>query len=147
MAKILAYTEHPDIIRRGGIISTIKNCCFVQSSHSYLLDVGGANLLPRILLPLCGPEELDAEVNFSWYGFLRIDLTELTIQDFESLPSECQLLDADKKRETDPRLRLILIETLILLCATLEGRKCLKENGVYRIVQVMHLTEPDEAVS
>ena len=68
------------------------------------------------------------------------------IQDFESLPSECQLLDPDKERETDPRLRLILIETLILLCATLEGRKCLKENGVYRIVQIMHLTEPDEAV-
>lgn len=70
LCKLLSFTEHPDIIRRGGVVSVIKNCAFVKESHPVLLapedeTVDGAcgmHILPAILLPLCGPEEFPIEV-------------------------------------------------------------------------------------
>ena len=90
------------------------------------------------------PKSLDAEVRES--ALIALAPTDPRKQDLEALPTECQLLGPDKKREVDPRLKLMLVETLILLCATAEGRGILKTNSVYRIVQVMHLTEKDETV-
>lgn len=51
------------------------------------------DLLPRLLLPLAGPEQFDDEDN-------------------EKLPLDLQYLPDDKKRESDPNLRLALIQAL-----------------------------------
>jgi len=83
------------------------------------------NFLPYILLPLCGPEDFD-------------------VDDMDKLPSELQLLPPDKKREADPSTRLMLVETLVLLCATRAGRDSLRENGVYEVIKVAHQVERDE---
>jgi hypothetical protein len=48
------------------------------------------------LLPLAGPEELDDE-------------------DMEKLPEDLQYLPPDKEREDDPDIRIMLIETLMLV--------------------------------
>ncbi|RUP45319.1 LOW QUALITY PROTEIN: hypothetical protein BC936DRAFT_148316, partial [Jimgerdemannia flammicorona] len=60
--KLVCFTEHQNIIRRGGVISTIKNVTFETLRHKALLDPTGINILPFILLPLCGPEEFDLDV-------------------------------------------------------------------------------------
>jgi hypothetical protein len=87
LSKLAVFTEHPNTIRRGGIATTIKcvcsalyrapvangtdplpppqkkrNCCFVKEAHKAILVENGINVLPRILLPLCGSEEFDLEV-------------------------------------------------------------------------------------
>ncbi|ELU43534.1 cytoplasmic protein [Rhizoctonia solani AG-1 IA] len=76
LAKLLSFTEHPDIIRRGGVASTLKNCAFHAPAHMAMLkpddemvtvppsnEAGkGMNLLSFLLLPLAGPEEFDLEV-------------------------------------------------------------------------------------
>lgn len=100
LSKLVYYTEHQNIIRRGGVISTIKyvsvysvgkfinlilisvnfgmptityryfnrffilqrNVSFDTQYHMILLDPRGINILPFILLPLCGPEEFDLDV-------------------------------------------------------------------------------------
>lgn len=51
------------------------------------------DLLPRLLLPLAGPEEFDDEDN-------------------EKLPLDLQYLPDNKERESDPNLRLALIQAL-----------------------------------
>ena len=48
------------------------------------------------MLPLAGPEELDDE-------------------DMEKLPEDLQYLPPDKEREDDPDIRIMLIETLMLV--------------------------------
>lgn len=51
------------------------------------------DLLSRLLLPLAGPEEFDEEDN-------------------EKLPLDLQYLPEDKERESDPNLRLALLQAL-----------------------------------
>lgn len=54
------------------------------------------DLLSRLLLPLAGPEELDDD-------------------EMEKLPDDLQYLTPDKKREADPDIRIMLMETLMMV--------------------------------
>lgn len=62
------------------------------------------DILPRLLLPLAGPEEFDED-------------------DMESLPVDLQYLEPDKERESDPDIRKMLVESIhqvaIVICAYL----------------------------
>ncbi|CAM0135438.1 Protein hgh1 [Umbelopsis sp. WA50703] len=127
ITKIQIFSEDRNIIRRGGTVSTIKNCCFETRKHDQLLDSDGINILPFILLPLCGNEEYDMD-------------------EFEKFPEEIQLLGDDKTREADPLLRLMLTEAILLLTTTRNGRDYLREKQVYRVVQRLHAQEKDDKV-
>jgi hypothetical protein len=74
------------------------------------------------LLPLAGPEELNDEEN-------------------DQLPIDCQYLPSDKKRESDPELRVMLLESITKLCATKYGRNYMRGNGVYFILRELHKWE------
>lgn len=65
---------------------------FIEN-HEKLLNPE-TDVLPRLLLPLAGPEEFDDEDN-------------------EKLPLDLQYLPSDKTRESDPSLRNMLLEILI----------------------------------
>lgn len=69
--------------------------------HEWLLNED-LDLLSRILLPLAGPEQFDDEDN-------------------EKLPLDLQYLPDDKERESDPNLRLALLEALtqVYFCLSL----------------------------
>ncbi|PVV01360.1 hypothetical protein BB560_004224 [Smittium megazygosporum] len=123
ISKIIVFTEYKEVIRRGGSINTIKNVCFAKDSHALLLDPKGINVLPYILLPLCGSDDFDLE-------------------EMDQMPEEVQFLPPDKQRETDDVLRLSLIESLILLCTERESREYLREKQVYPIVRQLHLAIP-----
>ncbi|KAF9114279.1 hypothetical protein BGX27_011257 [Mortierella sp. AM989] len=127
LSKIVCFTEHPNLIRRGGVITTIKNASFAVEHHPALLDEDDINVLPYILLPLCGPEEFD-------------------IDDMEGMPEDIQLLPPTKKREADAHLRETLLEGLILLTSTRPGRDYLREKKTYPVIQKMHLAETNEHV-
>jgi predicted nucleic acid-binding Zn ribbon protein len=157
VARIMVFTEHPDLIRRGGVISCLKNIFFIKSAHKLLIAppsvdsttsqhrdelLAGAlratsrppssiDILPYLLLPLCDGQEL----------------SKLDMEDQEMLPEECQLLDEGKRREKDSVLRLMLVESLLLLCTGLYGRQCLRERGVYIVVREAHLQEKDEKIA
>ena len=62
------------------------------ASHWWLLS-DQVDILPRLLLPLAGPEELDDD-------------------DMEKLPDELQYLEPTKTREPDPDIRKNLIEAI-----------------------------------
>ena len=103
------------------------------------------NVLPYILLPLAGPEELDLEVNSS-NGISGMPSHSYPFKDQEKLPAALQLLPDTKKREPDEILRLAHVETLILLCATRAGREYLREHGVYEVIRALHLAETVDIV-
>ncbi|KAJ7114125.1 hypothetical protein C8R44DRAFT_796352 [Mycena epipterygia] len=142
LAKLLAFTEHKDTIRRGGVASTIKNCVFHAPGHQAILSPDSVNVsvppstsvapgidaLPYLLLPLAGPEEFDLE-------------------DQEKLPDALQFLPPTKVREPDSAIRLIHVETLLLLCHTRWGRDYLRDHGVYEIVRVAHENESVDKIS
>lgn len=101
-----------------------RNVSFNVKSHPDLIQ---ANLLPRILLPLCGPEEFPLEES-------------------DSFPPEIQLMPDDKKREPDAAIRGIHVDVLLLWCGSAEGRQIMRDQNVYRVIQVMHKVEDDEEV-
>ncbi|KAI9508162.1 DUF383-domain-containing protein [Russula earlei] len=142
LAKLVFFTEHKDTIRRGGVSSLIKNCSFYMQGHQAILApesqsvlvppsnlaAPGIDALPHILLPLAGPEEFDLDAQ-------------------EQLPEALQFLPPAKQREPDAALRLIHVETLLLLCTTRWGRDHLRSHGVYEVMRELHEQETNDAVS
>ncbi|XP_063041797.1 protein HGH1 homolog [Engraulis encrasicolus] len=125
--RLLPYTQYEEsVLRRGGVVGTLRNCCFDYVHHEWLLS-DAVDILPFLLLPLAGPEELSEEEN-------------------EGLPVDLQYLPEDKKREEDPDIRKMLIETLLLLSATKPGRKVLKDKNVYPIMREFHKWEKEPDV-
>lgn len=123
------FTEHPNVIRRGGAISTLKTLCLLSAStDNHLLLVGEGedkvDLLPCLLLPLAGPEELSEE-------------------DMDGMPDELQLLPADKVREQDHYLRQQLVDTLLTLTTSRPARELMRQRKVYPIIREAHLNETD----
>ncbi|KAL2080062.1 hypothetical protein ACEWY4_023855 [Coilia grayii] len=125
--RLLPYTQYEEsVVRRGGVVGTLRNCCFDYVYHEWLLS-DAVDILPFLLLPLAGPEELSEEEN-------------------EGLPVDLQYLPEDKRREEDPDIRKMLIETLLLLTATKRGRQILKNKNVYPIMREFHKWEKDPHV-
>ncbi|XP_041348916.1 protein HGH1 homolog [Gigantopelta aegis] len=125
LQRLLPFTEFSDSkIRRAGIIGVLKNCCFETDFHEWLLG-DHVDILPRLLLPLAGPEEFDDD-------------------DMEKLPDDLQYLPPDKQRESDPDIRKMLIEAITQLCATRAGRKHIKDKNTYVIMRELHKWEKDK---
>ncbi|XP_028396543.1 protein HGH1 homolog [Dendronephthya gigantea] len=114
------------VVRRKGVVGIIRNCCFEYESHNWLLG-DDVDILPILLLPLAGPEEFSESDN-------------------DKLPLDLQYLDDDKKRESDPGIRKMLLECLLMLCSTKSGRRYIKEKNAYVIIRELHKWENDEAV-
>ena len=70
----------------------IKFAYFTAAYHDWLLG-DDVDILPRLLLPLAGPEEFDDD-------------------DMAKLPDELQYLEPDKQREDDPDIRKMLVEAV-----------------------------------
>ncbi|XP_053681390.1 protein HGH1 homolog [Anopheles nili] len=122
LGRLLPFVHHEgSIVRRGGAVGLLKNVCFDSSVHEWLLSED-LDVLPFILLPLAGPEELDDETN-------------------DRLPVDLQYLGPDKKREEDPDVRKMLVESLAQLCATRKGRVYLRDHGAYEILRELHKFE------
>ncbi|KAI8819968.1 uncharacterized protein EV422DRAFT_93723, partial [Fimicolochytrium jonesii] len=127
LSKVVAFVEHPNRIRRAAAIATIKNTAFDPAGHELLLTDGELDLLPYLLLPICGPEEFSDE-------------------DMEGMPDDLQLLPSTKTREPDPKLRTALVETLLLLTQTRKGRDILRAKKVYPVIRNLHAAEQDDGV-
>ncbi|XP_023271986.1 protein HGH1 homolog [Seriola lalandi dorsalis] len=126
--RLLSFTQYQaSAVRRGGVIGTLRNCCFDYVHHEWLLS-DAVDILPFLLLPLAGPEELSEEEN-------------------DGLPVDLQYLPEDKKRDEDPDIRKMLVETLLLLTATKTGRQTLKDKNVYPIMREFHRWEKDVYVA
>ncbi|XP_078729669.1 protein HGH1 homolog isoform X1 [Lampetra fluviatilis] len=122
--RFLPYTQYEaSSVRRGGVVGTLRNCCFDHEHHEWLLGEH-VDILPFLLLPLAGPEELDEK-------------------DMEGLPIDLQYLPEDKQRENDPDIRRMLIDAIMLLAATSKGRQVLKEKNAYVILRELHKWEED----
>ncbi|KAJ5774660.1 Oligopeptide transporter OPT superfamily [Penicillium paradoxum] len=127
ITKLTVFTEHRSDIRRKGVASTIKNVAFEVDSHPMLFAEDGANLLPYLLLPLAGPEELADE-------------------DSADMLPDLQLLPPDKQRDSDNTILTTHLETLLLLTTTREGRDTMRAVKVYPLIRETHLHVEDENV-
>ncbi|KAF5281869.1 hypothetical protein FQR65_LT14513 [Abscondita terminalis] len=125
ISKLLAFTEFADsLVKRGGVVGTIRNCCFDLDNHELLLSEE-IDVLPKLLLPLAGNEEYDDEDN-------------------DKLPCDLQYLPSDKQREFDPDIRRMLLESLTKLCTLRKNREFIRNQHVYVILRELHKWEKDK---
>ncbi|XP_045311589.1 protein HGH1 homolog isoform X1 [Leopardus geoffroyi] len=156
--RLLPLTQFPDSsVRRGGVVGTLRNCCFEHRHHEWLLGPE-VDILPFLLLPLAGPEDFSEE-------------------EMERLPVDLQYLPPDKQREPDADIRKMLIEAIMLvsrgpavfmpapnmphtrghahiwitfalsqLTATAPGRQQVRKQGAYLILRELHSWEPEPDV-
>nr|XP_056710565.1 protein HGH1 homolog [Euleptes europaea] len=125
--RLLPYTQYADsALLRGGVVGTLRNCCFDYGHHEWLLS-DQVDVLPFLLLPLAGPEEFPED-------------------EMERLPVDLQYLPPEKQREPDPDIRKMLLEAILLLTATKPGRQVVRQRGTYFILRELHKWEVDPGV-
>ncbi|KAJ3824662.1 hypothetical protein F5878DRAFT_658244 [Lentinula raphanica] len=133
LAHLLPFIDHPNVIRRGGVVSTIRNFSFNPRAHRALL--APSTTLVSITSPSSSssssssPTPIPASApGLSALPLLLLPLSSssLTDLDLDLLPPSLQLLPADKTPEPDREIRKMLVETLLLLCHTRWGRGVLR---------------------
>jgi len=119
---VLADITSEKAYARRTIWKIVRNLCFGEPSHKYLLTEVG--ILPYILAPLRGPEALDQD-----------DLVGMH-----------PTLHEARTRENHKTCQLLLLETLTLFTGTRFGRKFLRDSKTYPIMREFDKTvnEDDE---
>ncbi|DAZ98890.1 TPA: hypothetical protein N0F65_002615 [Lagenidium giganteum] len=125
-AALLPQLKSPNVVRRRGVASAIRNLSFDTDNHFFLYDQ--LDLPTKMQELLAGPEALTADEMVGMH------------------PSVYRLGDK-KMREHDRHVRMAAVECLLLLCTTRNGRNDLRRKKVYPIVRNAHLVEADEEVS
>ncbi len=114
-------------VRRRGVAGTIKNCCFEKDSSWWLINE--VNIVPKILYPLAGPEELE-------------------VDEKRGMDPDLWLEGPDKVRESDQITRLLLVEAILLLCASgRRSRESLRLQKTYTILKLLDMVEESEEIS
>ncbi len=127
LERILPELRSSNPVRRRGIAGTMKNCCFEKDAAWWLIHE--VDILPKILYPLAGPEELD-------------------IDEKRGMDPDLWLEGPDKIRESDQVTRLLLVEAILLLCATgRRSREQIRIQRTYVILKTMDLSEESEEIS
>lgn len=115
------FDKSSNIRVKNAVICIVRNCCFDIQLHQKLLDPQN-ELLVKLVLPIAGPEELPEEEN-------------------NELPIDLQYLGTDKSRESDPEIRKLLMESLLMLLSTRFGREVIRESNIYYILREYHKWE------
>ncbi|ETV72372.1 hypothetical protein H257_12521 [Aphanomyces astaci] len=124
---LLPQVHSANVIRRRGIIQALRNLCFDSDNHFFLYDT--LDIVVHLQRRLAGPEPLeDAD---------KVGMSS----------SILAVLGPKKKRETDAQVRKDIVECLLLLCSSRNGRNILRQKKVYPIIRNAHLVEADEDVS
>ncbi|KAH9418152.1 Protein hgh1 [Dermatophagoides pteronyssinus] len=118
-------TDLDHIQLRLSIIELIRNCCLDYHCHERLISKEDPDLLVRLVMPLAGGEELSDD-------------------EMESLPLDLQYLPDDKKREPNPDIRRLLIETIHQFCSTKYGREIIRFTNIYYHLREYHRWEKQE---
>lgn len=127
LQKLLPQLRSSNPVRRRGVAGTVKNCCLDTGAAWWLLNQ--VCLTKHVLYPLAGPEELDVE-------------------DKRGMDPDLWLEGPDKVREPDPHTRLLLVESILLLCASgRQSRQSLRLSRVYVILKWADMVEEEENVS
>jgi len=126
LENVVKFVSHPNLIRRRGILGTIRNILFDKNSHTYLMNE--LDILPILLNPIRGPEEFSTE-------------------ELEGMPDSIKYVPHDKSRDEDFECRALAVDCLLLLTSTLKGREVLREKKVYEIIREYDKVEKDELIT
>ncbi|KDO34617.1 hypothetical protein SPRG_00680 [Saprolegnia parasitica CBS 223.65] len=124
---LLPQIHSPNVVRRRGIVQAVRNLCFDSDNHFFLYD--SLDVVGHMQKRLVGPEPLELEE--------KNGLSALVLSS----------LGPKKKRESDDVVRQAVVECLLLLCSSRNGRNVLRQRKVYPIVRNAHIVEGNDEIS
>ena len=124
--RLLTFINDTSYVKRGGVCVIVKNCLLEVDRHQDILEDHDdsllAALLGRIVHPGC----------------------EFSEEELDKMLLEISLEHRNTPAETDLAIRAMIIESIIALGTTYEGRVILREKDVYPIIRECHKHETDD---
>lgn len=126
--RLLTFINDSSYVKRGGVAVIVKNCLLEVDCHQTILEDHDDTLLAALL------------------GRLVHSECEFSDEDLDKMLLEISLEHRNTPSESDPAIREMVIESLIALGTTYEGRVILREKEVYPIIRECHKLETDDAL-
>eukprot|EP01122_Echinamoeba_exundans_P000316 TRINITY_DN10285_c0_g1_i1.p1 TRINITY_DN10285_c0_g1~~TRINITY_DN10285_c0_g1_i1.p1 ORF type:complete len:423 (+),score=100.99 TRINITY_DN10285_c0_g1_i1:64-1332(+) len=126
---VLPYIEYQHSpVRKRGVLAMLRNCLFEKDHHGQFLDPE-LDFLSFLLMPIRGNEVFSEE------------------KDTVGMPRRLLNVSQQKIRDPDIETRRMVVDCLILLTSTKQGRQYLKDNKAFPIVREYDKNEEDEELS
>lgn len=128
LKQILPQSGSTSMVRRKGVIGTVRNCCFDADNQLANILLSSQYLWPALLLPLAGKQAYSKE-------------------DTSKMPLElANPLSHERELEKDSCIRIEAAEALYLIALQEGGRRALWSVNGPRILQVGYEDEEDPEV-
>eukprot|EP00752_Nemacystus_decipiens_P013017 g11515.t1 len=132
LASLLPQLASANPVRRWGIAGCVRNCCFEELDHPWLLHE--VKVVPHLLMRLADAGD-------------EYDFDEKVILDPRVWRKDEGSDAAPRRREPVQCIKRDIVEALLQLCAILESRQSLRKFGVYFVIREMDKAEPDAEIS
>ncbi|KAA0154043.1 hypothetical protein FNF29_02666 [Cafeteria roenbergensis] len=117
---LLGQLSARSVIRRRGVSAALRNCCLHEERPTAAgLLRPELRLVERVTRPLVGPEPFKPGER-------------------DTMPHDWLVHGPAKKREPDPATRRHLVETLVILTGSRDGRAELRRVNVYPVLRNLH---------
>jgi len=134
-SKLASYITHKESsTRRHAAASLIRNCCLDNDCHDMILNLESStdgecsDIVVQILLRLASGEDQNGD-------------NAISEEDVDKFPLDLQYLDEQHKREEDPEIRRMLVQSLHLLSGDEKGREMMLKVNVYRLIDCLYQWE------
>ena len=124
--RLLTFINDTSYVKRGGVCVIVKNCLLEVDRHETILEDHDDTLLAALLGRLVHPE------------------CEFSDDELDKMLLEISLEHRNTPAEADPAIREMIVESLIALGTTYEGRLILRNKEVYSIIRECHKHEIDD---
>lgn len=126
--RLLSLIGDASVVTRGGVCAVVKNCLMETDRHQTLLEDHDDTLLTALLGRLVGPE------------------CEFSEPELDRMFVEVALEHRFAPVESDAAIREMIIESLLALGTTADGRQLLRDKECYPVLREWHKREPEEAL-
>ena len=126
--RLLTFINDASLVKRGGVCVIAKNCLLEVDRHQTILEDHDDSLLAALLGRLVHPA------------------CEFSEEELDKMLLEISLEHRNTPVESDPAIREMVVECMIALGTTFEGRVILREKEVYPIMRECHKLETEESI-
>ncbi|CAM9774936.1 unnamed protein product, partial [Laminaria digitata] len=130
LSELLPQLASANPVRRWGIAGCVRNCCFEELDHAWLLHE--VKVVPHLLMRLSDDTD-------------QYDFDEKVVLDPRVWRREEGA--AARRREPVQCIKRDVVEALLQLCAILDSRQSLRKMGVYFVIREVDKSEPDGEIS
>ncbi|CAM9787286.1 unnamed protein product [Scytosiphon promiscuus] len=134
LTELLPELASVNPVRRWGVAGCIRNCCFEELDHPWLLHE--VKVVPHLLMRLADDADeydFDEKVILDPRVWRKEEASDGTVVARRREPVQCIKRD--------------IVEALLQLCAILDSRQSLRKCGVYFVIREMDKSEPDAEIS